>query len=111
MLETILTLNIELYRTCELYVPKIDQFYLLITFKMENNNMKSIRIFSLFFSLVANINESFGTTTYISVSSRDTQYMHNVLTWIFTLCYGTECVYMFQSKGVIIREQVTNNIA
>ena len=41
--------------------------------------MKSIRKFSLVFSLVANISESFGTTKYMSVSSRNTQHMHNVI--------------------------------
>jgi hypothetical protein len=64
---------------CEVYFPKIAQFYLIIIYKMENNNMKSIRIFYLVFNLVANINESFGTTTYVSVSSRNTQYVHNVI--------------------------------
>jgi hypothetical protein len=59
---------------CEVYVPKIAEFYLLIICKMENKNMKSIRIFSLVFSLVARINESFGTTTYMFVSSRNTQH-------------------------------------
>jgi len=64
---------------CEVYVPKMAQFHLIIIYKMENNNMKSIKIFYLFFSIVANINESFGTTTYMSVSNRNTQHMHNVI--------------------------------
>ena len=65
---------------CEVNFPKITQFYLLIIYKMENNNyMKSIRIFSLVFSLVTNINESFGTTRYMSVSSRNTIHMHSVI--------------------------------
>jgi hypothetical protein len=66
-LAAILSLTLGMYKIRKVHVPEIAQFYLRIIYKMENNNMKSIRIFSLFFSLVANINESFGTTTYVSV--------------------------------------------
>ena len=73
-----------------------------------NSNIKSIRIFSLVFSLVANNNESFGTTTYMSVSSRNTKHE---CTMLFKLHYSTERVCIFQSKSATIREQVSNNIA
>jgi hypothetical protein len=86
----VLTLNIGLYMICEVYVPKMVQFYLLIIYKIENNNIIPLKYFICFSVLLLILMSRLGLprTCLFQVATL------NICTMLFTLYYSTECVYM-----------------